>query len=91
MTTMAVYTNEDGTVTFIPTHHVSMASTVSLIKPWVIDDDDDDDDGTPKDIFISVPKRDEHRQDRKVNVKIDTCAGRNVMSIKTLKEYLVKM
>ena len=53
---MAVYTNEDGTVTYTLTHHVSMVNTVSLIKPQVIDDDDDDDDddGTPGDIFISV-------------------------------------
>ena len=80
---MAVYTNEDGTVTFTVTHHISMASTVSLIKPLVIDDDDN---GTPEDIFISVPTGNEHWQDKKVNVKIDTGAGRNIMSIKTMKE-----
>ena len=56
MTTMAVYTNNDGKVTYTTTHHISMVSTVSLIKPPVIDDDDDDDDdGTPEDTFISVP------------------------------------
>ena len=53
MTTMAVYSNEDGTVTYTPIHHVSMVTTVSLIKPQVIDDDDDD--GAPEAIFISVP------------------------------------
>ena len=81
-TTMTVYTSEDGTVTYNPTYHIRMISTVSLIKPQVIDDDD----GTPEDIFISMPMGDEHMQDKKVNVKIDTGPGRNVMSIKTLKE-----
>ena len=57
-TTMAVYTNEDGTVTYNPTYHISMVSTVSLIKPQVIDDGDDD--GTPEDIFTSVPIGNEH-------------------------------
>ena len=51
MTTMTVYTNEDSTVTYAHTHHISMVSTVSLIKPLVIDDDD----GALGDIFISVP------------------------------------
>ena len=81
-TTMTVYTNEVGTVTYTPTDHVSMVSTVSIIKPQVIADNDD---GTPEDIFISVPIGDQHRQDKKVNVKIDTGTGTNVMSIKTLK------
>ena len=74
MTTMAVYTNEDGTITYTPTHHVSMVSTASLIKPKVIDDDD----GIPEDIFISVPIGDEHCQDKKVHMKIDTGADTNM-------------
>ena len=70
-----------------PTNHINMISTVSLIKPQVIDDDDDDDDdGTSEDIFISVPIGDEHRQDKKVNVKTEIGASRNVMSIRTLEE-----
>ena len=73
---MAVYTTEDDTVTFSLTHHISMTGIVSLIKPQVIDDEDD---GIPEDIFKSVPIGDEHRQDKKVSVKIDTGAGRIVM------------
>ena len=42
MTTIAVYTNEDGTVTYTPTHHMSMVGTFSFINPQVIDDDDDE-------------------------------------------------
>ena len=80
---MAVYTNEDGTVTYTPIHHASMVNSVSLIKPQVIDDDDS---GKPWDIIISVPIGDEYQQDKKVYVKIDTGAGRNVMTINTLKE-----
>ena len=81
---MAVYSNEDGTVTYTPTLHASMVSTVSLIKSQVIDDDDDD--GTPEDAFTSVPIGNECQQDMKVHIKIDTGAGKNIMSIKTLRE-----
>ena len=84
---MAVYTNEDGTVTYIPTHNISIVSTVSLIKLQVIDDDDN---GTPEDIFISVPIEDECQQGMKVHMKIDTGACRNIVNIKTLKELLRK-
>ena len=87
-TMMTVYTSGNGTVTYIPTHHISMISTVSLIKPQVIDDDDDD--GTSEDIFISVPIGDELRQDKKANMKTDTGAGRNVMSINAVKELFGK-
>ena len=86
MTTMAVYTNKDGTVTYTLNHHSSMFSTVSLIMQWVIDDDDN---GTPEDIFISsgsVIVGDEHQQDKKVIVKIGTGVDRNGMSIYTFKE-----
>ena len=82
---MAIYTSDDGIVIYTPNLHVSMISIVILIKPQVIDDDDDDD-GTPEDIFISVPIGDKQWQDKKVNMKIDRDAGRNVMTIKTLKE-----
>ena len=60
-TTVAAYTNEDGTVTYTHTHNISMVSTVSLIKPQVIDNDDN---ATPEDILISVPKGNE-QQSRK--------------------------
>ena len=89
MTKMAVYTTEDGTVTYTPTNHISMISTVSLIMPQVINDDDDD--GMPEDIFISVAIGDEHWQGKKVNTKIDSDGGRNVMSIKISKNYMVKV
>ena len=94
MNTIDIYTNEDGIVTYTPMQQICMVSTVSLI--YVIDDgddddDDDDDDETPEYIFISVPIGDEHRQGKKDNVKIDTGAGRNIISIKHSKNYLVKM
>ena len=44
-----------------------------------------------KDILIFVPFGNEHRQDKKVNVKIDTGAGRNIMIIKAIKELLDKI
>ena len=83
MTTMAVYTNEDGTVIYTPTHYISIVSTVSLIKPQVINDDEN---GPPEDIFISVPIREEQWQDKKANMKIDTGSDRNAMNIITLRE-----
>ena len=70
------------------TYHISMVSTVSLIKPQVIEGDDD---GTPDDIFISVAIGGECWQDKKLHMQIDTGATRNVMRIKHSKDYLVKM